>query len=150
MLRKSSLLQDFSAIFCVAVLVAVLVPASATAFSFGQKSSIARSMVVENLELSIDSLESRGFATGGLRRAILSLHRYEDMFDRRSSESEQSIERKFSQRWTKLVNRADRYDGPPASSVPEPSTAVLMMLGLAGLAGSSRRMGSRAVHLPAS
>jgi hypothetical protein len=132
------------------MLLAVLVPASASAFSFGQPNSIARSTVAENLELSIDSPGSRRFAARGLKRAILSLHRYEDMFDRRSSESERSIEQKFRQRWTKLGNRVDRYDGPPANSVPEPSTAVLMMLGLAGLAGSGRRMGSRAVHLPAS
>jgi hypothetical protein len=129
------------------MLLAVLVPASANAFSFGQPSSLARPMGVENLELTIDSLVSRKFATGGLKRAILSLHRYEDMFDRRSSESERSIERKFGQRWTKHGNRVDRR-GPPASSVPEPSTAVLMMLGLAGLAGA-RRMGPRAVDLQA-
>jgi hypothetical protein len=148
MQRKLLLLQRIFVVFCVAMLLAVLVPASATAFSFGQKSSLARPLGVENLELTIDSLVSRRFATGGLKRAILSLHRYEDMFDRRSSESEQSSERKFGQRWTKHGSKVDRYAGPAASSVPEPSTAVLMMLGLAGLAGA-RRMGPRAVHLQA-
>lgn len=148
--RKYPSLRHISVLLCVALLLAILVPVSASAFSFGRERGVRRPIFVQNLELSIDSFRNQKFGSEGIRRAIWNFRRHEDLFDQRSNEFKPEIAQKFGRRWTQLGKRLDLFDvdrSPPTSSVPEPSTAVLMMLGLTGLAaGSARRMRSRAIH----
>jgi hypothetical protein len=136
----------FSVLLGLTLLLTLLVSVSASASRFGPERG-AGYFKGKNIDLSIESFRDghskREFAEAALKRVMSIFRQHEDSFGRRSGESEQEIERKFGVRWTKLGRILDRFElasEPPTSSVPEPSTAVLMLLGLAGLAGTARRM----------
>ena len=138
--------QHFSVLLGLTLFLALFVSVSASAFRLGTGRDVPHPGAV-TLDLLIDSeVASRlnqELAAVGIRRAMKSLHRTEDFLSRRFSESEEGLGRMFRGRWTKLGRRLDHLalaSDPPTSSVPEPSTAVLMSLGLAGLAGTARRM----------
>jgi len=135
----------FSVLLGLVLFLAMLMSVSASASRFGPERGAG--YFNGNIDLSIDSFRDgrskQEFAQAALKRVMSIFRRHEDFFERRSGESEQEIERKFGVRWTKLGRILDRFEQagePPTSSVPEPSTAVLMLLGLAGLAGTARRM----------
>jgi len=143
---KPPLFLHFSVLLGLALFLTMLVSVSASASRFGPERG-AGYFQGENIALSIDSFRDghskREFAEAALKRVMSIFRQHEDSFARRSGESEQEIEQKFGVRWTKVGRILERFElasEPPTSSVPEPSTAVLMLLGLAGLAGTARRM----------
>lgn len=141
-------LQSCSVLLCVALLVALIAPASASAGLFG-RNSVSRPQSGESLDILLDTVQDRhwreSLIAAGVKRTIWSHRREREILGRSVGEIEPGLARGFRGRWTKLglkLRQLTPASQPPTSSVPEPSTAVLMMLGLSGLAGSARRMRS--------
>jgi hypothetical protein len=144
--HKPPFIHHFSVLLCLTLFLALLVSVSASASRFGPERG-AGHFDGKGIDLLVDSFRDghskQEFAEAALKRVMSIFRQHEDSFARRSGESEQEIERKFGVRWTKVGRILDRFElasDPPTSSVPEPSTAVLMLLGLAGLAGTARRI----------
>ena len=146
--RKFLSFKQFSILLCLAMSLAILAPVSASASRLiparGTGNSDGRS-----LELSIDAQQRNSvvevFESEWRRKVLWSLLQRDAVGDGLTSERAQEIRQRFQQRWTG-IGRRNLGRNPPTSSVPEPSTAVLMMLGFAGLAGSARRLRSSATR----
>ena len=134
--------QQILILLCLAMSLAILAPVSASASRLiparGSGNSEGRS-----LELSIDAQQRNSlaevFESQWRRRVLWSLMQHDALGDGLTSERAQEIRRRFQQRWTRL-GKISLGSNPQTSSVPEPTTAVLMMLGFVGLAGSARRL----------
>jgi hypothetical protein len=136
--------QPILILLCLAMSLAILVPVSASASRLIPARGTGN-VGERSLELSIDPQQRNSlaevFGSESRRKTLWSLISHDALGDGQTSERAQEIKQAFRQRWTGLGKRV-LDSSPPTSSVPEPSTAVLMMLGFAGLAGSARRMRS--------
>jgi hypothetical protein len=141
--RNLPSLKQILVLPCLAMSLAILAPISASASRLiparGSGNSEGRS-----LELSIDAQQRNSlaevFESQWRRKVLWSLIQHDALGDGLTSERAQEIKRRFQRRWTQLGKTSLGSNNPPTSSVPEPTTAVLMMLGFAGLAGSARRL----------
>lgn len=135
--------QQMLALLCLALTLAILAPASASASRFGPERG-AGYFGGRSPGLTIDPQESAHLAEVFEREWLEKAFWSRRQGDGLSSEHEQEIKQRIAQRWTGLGKRI-LDSNPPTNSVPEPTTAVLMMLGFAGLAGAARRIRSRAI-----
>ena len=131
-------------LLCLAMSLAILVPVSASASRLIPPRGTGN-FDGRGLNLSIDEQQRNSlaevFESEWRKKALWSLLQRDGLGDGLTSERAQEIKQAFRQRLSGLGKRVPD-SRPPTSSVPEPSTAVLMMLGFAGLAGSARRLRS--------
>ncbi len=141
--------QQILVLLCLTMSLVILVPVSASASRLIPERGTGN-FDGRGLELSIDAQQRNSlagvFESEWRRRTIWNVLQRDGLGDGRTSERAQEIKQAFRQRWTGLGKRILASSPPPTSSVPEPSTAVLMMLGFAGLAGSARRLRSSATR----
>lgn len=134
--------QQILILLCLAMSLAILAPVSASASRLIPARDSGDSEG-RGLELSIADQRRNSLAevfnSEWRRKALRSPSESDSLRDGPTSEQAQEIRQGFPQRWTGLGKRTIG-SSPPTSSVPEPSTAILMMLGFAGLAGSARRL----------
>jgi hypothetical protein len=140
--------QQILILLCLAMSLTILAPVSASASRLIPARGLGNSEG-RSLALSINAQQRNSlaevFESQWRRKVLWSLLQRDAVGDGLTSERAQEIRQRFQQRWTGL-GRRNLGRKPPTSSVPEPSTAVLMMLGFAGLAGSARRLRSRAAE----
>lgn len=146
--RKLLSLNQFYLLLCLAMSLAILLPVSASASRLIPARSTPN-FDGRSLELSIDDQQRNSlaevFESKWRRKVLWGLGQHPGLGDGLTSERAQEIKQRFRQRWTSF-GKSNRGPNAPTSSVPEPSTALLMLLGFAGLAGSARRLRSGATE----
>jgi hypothetical protein len=150
MLRKLTSSRRVPALLSFALLLAMLAPVSASATGNGGGSG-GEQYTNRDFDISLRSKWSNDFKSDWLLKPIFLMFR-EDVVRSRDHISDH-VSNDENKRWWGMRHRSGgfakshnrwgyRDHGPVVPVVPEPSTAVLMLLGLAGLAVSSHRVRS--------
>ena len=126
--------QQILVLLCLTMSLVILVPVSASASRLIPERGTGN-FDGRGLELSIDAQQRNSlaevFESEWRKKALWSLLQRDGLGDGLTSERAQEIKQAFRQRWTGLGKRI-LDSSSPTSSVPEPSTAVLMMLEATG------------------